>query len=256
VFLVVAVLFVVGRPTSQPPARETLVQAAGQVALPLKAQDRSGTLTIGPAITGPIHYRLDVGGNTLPDKTEALLRVTPPNAQAGQMDVTLTRIGGSSFEGYGSEISIAGDWQIQVIVRKIGEFQWTSTTRIPVTTTASATSLPRSAWRFTASAGIAGLFLVVAGPAGLVLSWAAGRTPLRKESAGLGVVALTLGAVLLLQGRTTIGGSAVAFTAKSPVPADQASVTRGTEIFAANCAVCHGPTGRGDGPAAAGLNPA
>ncbi|HEY7031352.1 MAG TPA: copper resistance protein CopC [Thermomicrobiales bacterium] len=255
VVLVIAVLFVVGRLTSQPPARETLVQEAGQVSLHLNAQNRSGTLTIGPAVTGPNHYRLDVGGDALPDKTEALLRVTPPNAQAGQKDVTLTRIGGNSFEGHGSELSIAGNWQIQVIVRKIGEFQWAPATQIPIKTTASVASVPRPAWRFTPAAGIAGLFLLVAGLAGLALAWSAGRTPLRKESAGLGVVALALGAVLLLQGRTTAGGTAVALTAKSPVTADQASITRGQEIFAANCAVCHGATGRGDGPAAAGLNP-
>jgi mono/diheme cytochrome c family protein len=42
---------------------------------------------------------------------------------------------------------------------------------------------------------------------------------------------------------------------KNPVPADSASLERGKKIFATNCAVCHGSTGRGDGPAAAGLTP-
>ena len=32
-------------------------------------------------------------------------------------------------------------------------------------------------------------------------------------------------------------------------------VARGAEVFATNCASCHGPEGRGDGPAAAGLDP-
>jgi putative copper resistance protein D len=41
--------------------------------------------------------------------------------------------------------------------------------------------------------------------------------------------------------------------ARSPVPATQESVRRGRELFAVHCAPCHGATGRGDGPAAAGL---
>ncbi len=42
----------------------------------------------------------------------------------------------------------------------------------------------------------------------------------------------------------------------SPIPAGEESIARGEPIFAQNCAVCHGETGLGDGPAAAGLTPA
>ncbi|MDH5513451.1 MAG: cytochrome c [Gammaproteobacteria bacterium] len=41
----------------------------------------------------------------------------------------------------------------------------------------------------------------------------------------------------------------------NPVRADGASLARGKKLFQANCASCHGPTGRGDGPAGAALNP-
>jgi copper transport protein len=37
------------------------------------------------------------------------------------------------------------------------------------------------------------------------------------------------------------------------VAATPESIQRGRELFAANCAVCHGAAGRGDGPAAASL---
>lgn len=39
----------------------------------------------------------------------------------------------------------------------------------------------------------------------------------------------------------------------NPVPADSFSLSRGRVLFEANCAGCHGPRGRGDGPAAARL---
>lgn len=42
----------------------------------------------------------------------------------------------------------------------------------------------------------------------------------------------------------------------SPVAADEASIARGGEIFAVNCASCHGDGGMGDGIASVGLDPA
>jgi len=39
----------------------------------------------------------------------------------------------------------------------------------------------------------------------------------------------------------------------NPIAADQASIATGGELYGTNCAVCHGETGQGDGPGAAGL---
>ncbi len=39
------------------------------------------------------------------------------------------------------------------------------------------------------------------------------------------------------------------------IPEMTPSLARGAEVYQANCASCHGPLGRGDGPAAAGLQP-
>lgn len=41
----------------------------------------------------------------------------------------------------------------------------------------------------------------------------------------------------------------------NPVPADADSLARGKKLFEANCASCHGNSGKGDGPAGAALNP-
>ncbi len=40
---------------------------------------------------------------------------------------------------------------------------------------------------------------------------------------------------------------------RSPVPMTAASVSRGAALYATHCASCHGPSGKGDGPAAANL---
>ncbi len=41
----------------------------------------------------------------------------------------------------------------------------------------------------------------------------------------------------------------------NPVAADRESLERGSKLFKTNCASCHGPGGRGDGPAGAALDP-
>lgn len=42
---------------------------------------------------------------------------------------------------------------------------------------------------------------------------------------------------------------------QSPVEPTEASLAQGRELFATYCAACHGESGRGDGPAAEGMEP-
>lgn len=42
---------------------------------------------------------------------------------------------------------------------------------------------------------------------------------------------------------------------KNPVPSDESSLARGADLYAANCASCHGDGGMGDGPAGSTLDP-
>jgi len=68
-------------------------------------------------------------------------------------------------------------------------------------------------------------------------------------------VAMAAGVVLLLQAQIDPAGTTLAGgPSANPVAADAASITRGQEVYLANCLACHGAGGRGDGPAATGLN--
>ena len=72
--------------------------------------------------------------------------------------------------------------------------------------------------------------------------------------AGLAAVALILGYTVA----PNIPTPPVPFTARflqDPTPDTAQTVARGKQLYQANCAVCHGPVARGDGPAAFMLTP-
>lgn len=72
------------------------------------------------------------------------------------------------------------------------------------------------------------------------------------------VAAVTLTAVAGVAAVSAQGewkAPADAKTAKNPQKADAGSIANGKKLAETNCASCHGPVGKGDGPAAAALPP-
>ena len=67
------------------------------------------------------------------------------------------------------------------------------------------------------------------------------------------LVAATGAAVVYAQGEWKAPADQKAV--KNPQKADAASVANGKKLAETNCASCHGPAGKGDGPAAAALPP-
>jgi copper transport protein len=251
--LVIAVLFTVGRLTAQSPARDEVTLAANQVTLPLNFDGRAATLTLAPGKAGPNHYRLDVSGDTLPAKTEALIRLAPAAVNTGLKEITLVRSAGNVFEWHGSELSFEGNWTLTVIVRDIGSFQWQQQTTLPIKAATDTAGVPRPAWHF-GTAGIFGLILGVLGVIGVAIAWRASTKTLRRESLGLGAAALAVAAVLLLQSRVT-PVEAISLNTPNPIAMTNDSIERGKTVFQANCIACHGVAGRGDGPLAQTFNP-
>ena len=78
-------------------------------------------------------------------------------------------------------------------------------------------------------------------------------------------VAVAVGAGLLLAGATAGAvwaqaqgewkAPADAKNVKNPLPKDAKTTTEGKKLAETNCVSCHGPGGKGDGPAAAALPP-
>jgi copper transport protein len=256
--IVVLVLLAVSRLIGGAPARDTLAQGGVRTTIDLEADGQRGILIMTPGAAGPNHYRLELGSghnhsaekSTAP--TVALLRLELPAKKTGRKEIKLVQAAGDAYEGHGSELGIAGEWTIQVIVRQPGQNDWTVTTTHQFGATPPALHLPRPPWRF-GTVGIAGMLLVVLGLAGLLLALLGRRGATRRQGAGLGTVALLLGVVVLLQARVGTGNASANLAA--PSAAESAAVVRGQTLFASNCVTCHGPGGQGNGPAAAGLSP-
>jgi mono/diheme cytochrome c family protein len=75
--------------------------------------------------------------------------------------------------------------------------------------------------------------------------------PALRLGAGIPVTVLMIGLGLFYMARPI----PVSTEQANPIAPDSESVAAGQTLFIANCASCHGPTGKGDGPVGLTLNP-
>jgi copper transport protein len=257
VVIVTLLLGVVGMLIGTPPARQVMQQESGRIRIPLEAANQIGALLITPGTVGQNHYQLELGSGheahlRNPSITDATLRFELPSRQTGQIDVPLRASPGGGYEGHGAELAFPGDWHIQVTVTMPGQPDWVATATQSITAEPPPSQAPPPAPLF-APIGIAALILLVLGIAGIVFAVMASTPVFRKEAAGLGAAAIIVGAVLLLQARLPAQAASVAGPEATLAALDPAAVTRGSALFAQNCAVCHGPDAKGDGPGAGSL---
>ena len=133
-------------------------------------------------------------------RRQALLRLTAPDASFGTQEITLTSVGGNAWETHGSEFSLAGDWSVTAIVRKVGEFQWQATGTASIAATAASSTAPGEPWHFGKSA-IFGLLLLLIGSACAGWAITAKRGASRREAGGIAIATLVAGLLLILQAR-------------------------------------------------------
>jgi cytochrome c553 len=178
----------------------------------------------------------------------------PGRPDLGTRDVLFSRVAGNNFEHHGTEFSLVGDWRLTVTLEEPGLPPLTQEITHTFGAEPPGRDVPGIPWRFDPMGGIGAVLLLLVGIGGVVAAAYAGRTPLRKEAGGLGLAALALGIVILLQARydpiLAVGGEAGTINEN-----DLAMVARGELVYTDACLSCHGAGLRGDGPDAAGLQP-
>ncbi len=237
-------------------------------------QDAAGMTVVLLTTTGKDGSALDasiVDPNTvqpLADVQRVTALLTFADADLGQTSVLLARDASGHYRASGIFFPIKGLWSIQLVIRRANiaddtrlNFSFTSdparfqTTERPISTVTSARAgllWPRllpSAWY--------GLLLALVGAALLALTYPSrfratlrGRT--RTAYRAWSVGALVLG-VIVFGYNSTDRTPTTGIT--NPVPNTTATLAQGQQLFAQNCAICHGAGGKGDGPYAPNLKP-
>lgn len=195
-------------------------------------------------------------GGPIPPDTRVSLYMRMVDHDMGLSDIAATPVALGQYRASGL-VSMAGDWQVEVGIQPSQAPAVQTTVDFEAPTGALELGRVRRldfapitfSWvnglTFVLGCLIAGLalFTIWAGQQGKLPLWA---TPfgllLMVCGGGLG-----LSVVLVDAYPTTY--------LQNPLPLQAAVVERGAALFQANCAMCHGQSGRGDGPAAAGLNP-
>ena len=156
-------------------------------------------------------FTLEIDGAPLPEGSEGVLRFALPARDMGEQERTLAQEGPSRFTAEGPELTLAGDWALEVLVRKIGAFSWQTHVSVRIANTPPPSPDLNPAPLF-GPGGIAGMIGLVIGLTGLTAAaltrWALPRR--RVSVAAVAVVALTTGTVLLATSRLPAEGSAAA----------------------------------------------
>ncbi|MBM2812654.1 MAG: Cytochrome c protein [Chloroflexi bacterium] len=195
-------------------------------------------------------YVTDRSGRPIVDAEKVALDLTMLTHDMGDTELIANPRGDGHYVTQSGALSMAGPWRIEVLVRRSGQDDARVAIQVPIgdqpaTNVSAAAANPAEGHLLL---GIE-LLLVAAIGIGLTLwSWTV-RNVVARYAAPLALFAATLGGGLTAQGAMALA------TPRNPFPPTLQSVSRGAVIYAEECAVCHGETGRGDGPAGFGLNP-
>ncbi len=211
-----------------------------------RVDDLQMSLRISPGRVGQNTFTLQLAENGQPllSAREVLLRFTSDQSTVAPSELELIGQGDGSFSARGTYLSLAGDWQIQAVVRREDRFDAFSSFNISLRKSDSGqeTSV------LIRQAGL--LLLLISLLAGLLtasiqaprgLRWGLGA-PLTLLLLGISVFSLTK-------------PMPVETVRMNPIPPNSESITRGQELYSTECAACHGETGKGDGPVGVTLNP-
>jgi copper transport protein len=197
--LAVAVLAVVGALTAQAPARESAAAGPSGLELALTGGEREADLTVSPGTPGPNRFTLAIGGDPLLHETEVLLRVASSEQDTGEKDLRFVHARGSEYIYEGSELSLNGAWDLQLIVRPPTEPEWRAFGAVDIGSAPSTSRTP--SWVLSGAGAIVGMLALLAGVCALVVAWQGGAAR-RRAMATAGAVASILGALVLLGARS------------------------------------------------------
>jgi copper transport protein len=265
--LAVLVLGVTGILTGLPPA--STAPGEGQpVRETARAGDLSVTLAVDPNQAGSNSFQVSVTDSRgVPVAAERVdLELSHQDMEMGAREVQLVPVGAGRYEASGGYLSMAGRWQAEVRLRRPGVPAGAAGSEAS-TTFAFTVGQPAGTGRpalsplrilLNAASPQTGLALLILALAGLLYQQR--RRARRRQRQPLGWAGAALAVVGLVALSGSLGAAyrqsqASALPVVNPIPAGPESLALGQQLYTQSCMVCHGVTGRGDGPAGRALRP-
>jgi mono/diheme cytochrome c family protein len=196
-------------------------------------------IKISPGTVGQNTFTVNLTSSGQPVQTvkQALLRFTPSQSNIPPSEVQLVAQGNGNYAAKGSYLSLPGNWQVQVVVRrenKFDDFADFNFSVVPPGANRESAATPNIAG---ALFGLDGLLFALA-----MLSLAGSRLIRVSLSALLSLIMVAAGIF------DATRPFAAANVQANPIAPNAQSVAAGQAVYEAHCAVCHGATGKGDGP--------
>lgn len=258
--LAAIVILTVGFLTALEPARQfasrTLASEQQELTFTDTVEGMDITLIAEPAHVGANIFTVkleDRFGEPIENATDVRLRVSYLDADFGEESVPTVNIGGGQYELADSTLSIAGAYQVELLVQRPNAFDARTAFRFEINAAGSDTSaaIAPNAARGGLYLGIAlGLLGVVFLGAGIPMGgWYNRAGALTMACGATGFIA---GAWLLIAAQSASETQSIV---RNPIPPTADSVASGQIVYERYCLTCHGVNGSGDGPGAEGLEP-
>lgn len=242
-----------------------LTDAPGRTVVTQTADDLDVQLTIEPALVGPNDFNLLItgaGGEPIADEAEVSLRYTFLGQSIGAATGDAEQVDRGRYRLQGSYISLVGPWQIEVSIRRPGEFDTFAPFRLEAGLGGNIRPLDSGVRPLEQFAG----FMTLAGGAAtgaamllFAIGWGFLATRAAKNEwqliplLAISILVFWLGASQLYTFFDLEYTPGKFLT--NPILPDVESIAVGEQLYAENCVACHGPEGRGNGPAAVTLSP-
>jgi len=259
---VIAVLIIVavGVITSLEPARQVASREGIGISDELRFDDTAEgvaiSLTVAPGHVGQNRLVVlleDRFGNAIANADGVSVDLTSLDVDLGKETLVAENQGDGQYVVEEGLLSVAGAWQTAVVVRRSNAFDARTAFRfIAARTSASGSALiapDPDKGQFLLGLGIFSGALLFMGVGVAVGGW---WTKRGASLLGPGLAGAIIGVVMAATSPVAESGFD---TQTNPFAPDQASLDTGQQLFVANCQVCHGAGGLGDGPGSEGLDP-